>query len=230
MDSKFLRAAIFAGRTATGIKSGTILALGRFWARRDRCFTVYRGQDSAIDYNTVQGVMELDDDEVTIPGQGLPAGTIWHYVRRQVSDCGMESADSPAAVIAIDSAGDMIPATPNVPVDLQAEQVVGGKIKIKWRYSCLAQEISPTGFNIYIDSGSGFDFDTPDDVVAYGLGGNGEFEWESDALIDGESYRFCVRSYATGAGETQNTNYVAELADSGGPDAVTGLTATWEVI
>lgn len=230
MDSKFLRAAIFAGRTANAVKIGTILTAGRFWVRTDRCYTVYRGQDGDIDYDSVQAVMDLDDSEVTIVGQDLPPGTIWRYIRRQVSDCGMESADSPVAVIPIDSAGDMIAATPNVPMDLQAEQVVGGKIKIKWRYSRLGQEISPTGFNIYIDSGGGFDFDTPDDTVAYNLGGNGEFEWESDALNDGDSYRFCVRSYTTGAGETQNTNYVAEVADSGGPDAVTGLTASWEVI
>jgi hypothetical protein len=230
MDSKFLRAAIFSGRTATGIKAGTILTVGRFWVRTDRCYTVYRGQDGDIDYNNVQAVMDLDDDQVTVPGQGLPTGTIWHYVRRQVSDCGLESADSDAAIIMIDGDGDMIPATPNVVDDLQAEQSTGGKIKLKWRYSRLNEEISPTGFNIYIDSGAGFDFDTPDDAVAYGLGGNGEFEWESEALIDGQSYRFCVRSYTTGAGETQNTNYVAEVADSSGPAAPTGLTASWEVI
>jgi len=230
MDSKFLRAAIFAGRTATGIKIGTILTIGRFWVRTSRCYTVYRGQDGDIDYDNVQAVVEIDDEDVTVPAQTLPAGTIWHYIRRQVSSCGIESADSDAAVVVIDVDGDMIGLTPNVPCDLQAEQVAGGKIKLLWRYSRSGEEVSPTGFRIYIDSGSGFDFDSPDDTVAYDLGGNGEFEWESDALIDGETYRFCVRSYTTGAGETQNTNYVAEVADSGGPAAVTGLTASWETI
>ena len=182
-----------------------------------------------MDYENVQAVMDLDDSDVTIPGQALPAGTIWHYVRRQVSDCGLESPDSDAIIVIIDSGGDMIGLTPNIPTSLEAEQVAGGKIKIKWRYSRLNQEITPTGFRMYIDSGSGFDFDTPDATVAYGLGGNGEFEWESDALGDGQSYRFCVRSYATG-GETQNTNYVAETADSSGPDAATGLLASWEEI
>jgi len=229
VDSTFFKTAIFAGRTATGIKTGTILTAGRFWTRRDRCYMIYRGQDGVIDYDNVQAVMGIDDNEATIPGQGLPAGTIWHYIRRQVSDCGVESGDSDAAIVVIDEDGEMIPATPNAVDDLQAEQSTGGRIKIKWRYSRLNQEIGPTGFNIYIDSGAGFDFDTADDVVAY-VGGNGEFEWESEALLDGQTYRFCVRSYATGSGETQNTNYVAEAADSSGPAAATGLTASWEAI
>ncbi len=183
-----------------------------------------------MDYDKVQAVMEIDDSQVSIPAQALQAGTIWHFVRRQVSDCGLESADSDAAVVVIDSAGDMIALAPNAPQSLEAEQVAGGKIEVKWRYSRLNQEIAPTGFKVYIDSGGGFDFDTADATVAYGLGGNGEFEWESDALINGKTYKFCVRSYAGTGGETQNTNYVSEVADSSGPDAITGLSASWEAI
>ena len=229
MEIRFLKEALFAGRTATAIRLGTILTLGRFWVRTSRCYTVYRGQDGVMDYDIAQAVMQSDDSDVTVPGQALPAGTIWHFVRRQVSDCGLESADSDAVILTIDSDGDMIGLTPNAPASLEAEQVAGGKIKVRWRYGRVAEEISPTGFNIYIDSGSGFDFDTADATVAYSLSGNGEFEWESDALDDGHSYRFCVRSYAI-SGETQNIDYVVETADSSGPDAVTGLSATWEEI
>ena len=230
MEIRFLRAALFAGRTATAVRLGTVLTLGRFWVRDSCCHAVYRGQDGIMDYDNVQAVMEIDDSQVSIPAQALPAGTIWHFVRRQLSDCGLESADSDAAIVTIDSGGDMNALTPNAPVSLQADQVAGGKIKLRWRYSPVGEEISPTGFNIYMDSGSGFDFDTADATVAYGLGGNGEFEWQSDALNDGQSYKFCVRSYTTDAGETQNTNYVAKTADSSGPTAVTGLAASWEVV
>jgi len=194
METRFLISALSAGRTATAVRLGTILTLGRFWVRTSRCYTVYRGQDGVMDYDKVQAVMDVDDSQVSIPAQALPAGTIWHFVRRQVSDCGLESADSDAAVVVIDSACDMIGRMPNAPQSLEAEQVAGGKIKVRWRYSRLNQEIMPTGFKVYIDSGGGFDFDTADAIIAYDLGGNGEFEWQSDTLSNGQSYKFCVRA------------------------------------
>lgn len=230
MEFRFLRQALFAGRSATAVRLGTILTLGRLWARTERCHTVYRGQDGELDYTDVQAVMESAASEASLAGQDLPPGTMWHFVRRQVSHCGLESADSPVTRVSIDSAGDMIPATPNEPLSLQAEQVAGGRIKLRWRYVTAGQEISPTGFRVYADSGSGFDFDSPDATVAYGLGGNGQFEWLSGALSDGQLYKFCVRSYATAGGETINSNYVSAVADSGGPDAATGLAATWEAL
>jgi hypothetical protein len=181
-----------------------------------------------MDYERVQAVMDLADEDVAVPAQVLPANTIWHYIRRQVSDCGLESGDSDVAIVRIEPTGEMIPLTPNSPLSLQIEQLSGARLQLRWRYSEIGQEIVPTGFRLYIDSGTGFDFETPDDSVVYYFGGNGEFSWISDALTDGQGYRFCVRSYATGAGESQNSNYVAAIADAGGPPAATNLAATWE--
>lgn len=79
-----------------------------------------------------------------------------------------------------------------------------------------------------MDSGSGFDFGMPQAIVEYGLGGAGEFSWTSDALTDGQLYRFCVRSYYEAGGESRNSNFVAAVADSTGPDAITGLRASWQ--
>ncbi len=228
MRTKWLKDSLFAGMTANAFSLGTVLSLGWFWQRINGCQTVYRGQDGDMDYDNIQAVMELTDSQVTVPHQVLAPKTIWHYLRRQVSDCGIESLDGPIAVITIDSDGDMIPLTPNCPHCLEIEKVSGGKLKVLWRYTEIGQEIIPTGFRIFIDSGSGFDFASPDATVAYNIGGSGEYEWTSDALSDGQQYRFCVRSYATGAGESQNTDYVAATADSGGPLAVTGLLASWE--
>lgn len=158
-------------------------------------YRVYRGQDGVMDYENVQATMDLDDEDVAIPDQVLPANTIWHYIRRLVSDCDLESADSDPAIVRIDSDGEMIPLTPNTPLSLQIEQLSGGRLQIRWRYTEINQEIVPTGFHIFIDSGEGFDFETPDDSVPYYFGGNGEFTWTSAALTDGQRYRFCVRSY-----------------------------------
>ena len=228
MEAKWLKGALFAGMTANAFKLGTVLTLGWFWERLSGCHTVYRGQDGNIDYETIQAVMALGASQVSMPNQALPADTRWHYIRRQVSGCGLESDDSPVCEVVIDSSGDMISDTPNPPLDLTIEQLSGGKLKLRWRYTRLAEEIAPTGFNIYMDSGSGFNFDTPTATVPYGLGGMGEFEWISGALTHGLLYRFCIRSYRTGGGETRNTDFVAALADSVGPDAITGLRATWQ--
>ena len=183
-----------------------------------------------MNYKDIQAVMRLDASQVSIADQALPADTIWHYIRRQVSGCGLEFDDSPVCEVVIYSNGNMIGSAPNPPQDLIIEQLSGGKLKLQWRYTRLEEEIAPTGFNIYMDSGSGFNFDTPTATVSYGLGGMGEFEWTSAALTHGQSYRFCLRSYRTGGGETQNTDYVAALADSVGPDAITGLRVTWAEI
>jgi len=226
MESKFLKEALFCGMSSNAFKLGTVLSLGWFWMRPAGCHNVYRGQDGNMDYDNICGVMSLEDEQVSLAGQALPANTIWHYIRRQVSHCGLESTDSPAAVVRIDSAGDMLKLSPNPPLALTAELLADGKVRLRWRYSRLGEEISPTGFNIYIDSGSGFDFDTPDAEVSYG--GAGELSWTSGELVNGQLYKFAVRSYKTGEGETQNTNFVTAVPDSQGPPAITDIIASWE--
>jgi hypothetical protein len=227
MELKFFQSALFKGRTPNAIKLGTILMLGRFWLRPSGCHTIYRGQDGIINYDDIQAVMGIDDDEITVPAQELAAGTNWHYVRRQCSGCGLESADSPAAVIAINPAGDYIGQLPNNPQTITAELVAGGKIRLRWRYVKKGQEIAPSGFKIYINDGSGFDFENPDATVPYR--GSVEYTWLSDALTHGRRYKFAVRSYALNAGATNNTDFVAAIADSQGPAAASGLEISWQV-
>ena len=91
-------------------------------------------------------------------------------------------------------------------------------------------EVTPTGFNIYIDSGSGFDFESADDTVLFGRARAGQFDWTSETLNNGQLYKFCVRSYYDEGGESRNTDYVSAVADSQGPNAITGLQADWEEI
>lgn len=191
---------------------------------------VYRGQDGIIDYDDTVAFMAEDDVQVVIPDQDLPPDTTWHYIRRKVTACGLESPDSPACIVVIDSNGDMTGPTPPAPAGVSVEKVAGAKLKVRWRYSPTAQEVEPTGFNIYMDSGSGFDFGLPEAIVAYNQGGYGEFDWTSASLTDGQLYRFTVRSYRSGGGESQNTDYVSAAADSTGPDAITGLIASWQEV
>lgn len=161
-------------------------------------YNVYRGQDGVFDYENPVAVMALEDEQVTIPDQDLPPNTTWHYIRRRVSgDCELESPDSPACIVRIDSNGEMLGSIPNTPTKLAVEGLADGKVKLRWRYAPSEEEIAPAGFHIYIDSGAGFDFETPDAIVPYRGGGPkaGEFDWTSESLTHGELYRFCVRSY-----------------------------------
>jgi len=226
MESKFFLNAVYNGRNANAIKLGTILTLGRFWVRPSGCHTLYSGQDGVMDYDTVQAVMDIDDETISLAGQILPPDTIWHYIRRQCSDCGLESSDSPRCVIAIDSNGDMVGSTPNAPTNLRIEQIIGGKLQLRWRYMPTDQQTKPTGFYIYIDSGSGFDFDSPHATVLYNRAV--EHVWQSVALTHGTLYRFVVRSYTTDAGQDNNSNIVSAVADSQGPVAASGLNISWE--
>jgi len=193
-------------------------------------FNVYRGQDGDIDYGSAVATMDLTDTEVQIAAQALPANTIWHYVRRQLSECALESDPSDPCIVRIDGDGDMILDTPNIPDSLSAEQVAGAKLLVRWRYSELSQEIAPTGFRLYIDSGSGFDFDTPDATVAFAQGGGPEFSWTSSALNNGQTYKFCVRAYTAAYGETQNVSFASAVARSSGPSGLTGITSSWETV
>jgi hypothetical protein len=188
---------------------------------------IYRGQDGVIEENPVVG-MGLNDSHVPIANQALPPDTIWNYVRRRVAPCGSESPDSPACIVRIDPEGEIIPTMPNQPLSVTACQQAGGKFLIRWRYTPIGHEITPTGFRIYADSGSGFNFASPTATVNYKLGGHGEFKWESGVYTHGQRIKFCVRAYAQGKGETQNTDYVAAVADAIGPDAITDVYATVE--
>jgi Concanavalin A-like lectin/glucanases superfamily len=129
---------------------------GDFWPLLDGCHVVYRGQNGSIDYTTVQAVMDLEDSEVTINHQDLPPGTSWDYIRQQVSGCGLVSDDSvPICKVLIDDDGDAFADVPNPPLNLTATAVVGGQIKLRWRYSTVNQKIKPTCFNVYYDDGLG---------------------------------------------------------------------------
>jgi hypothetical protein len=181
---------------------------------------VFRGQDGIIDYSNRIAVMTADDTELTLPNQDLPPNTIWHYVRKAYARCCCKySEPSPPCIVIIDANGNMIGAMPNAPTNLVAEPIFGGKIRLRWRYSRYAQEIPPTGFRIYMAQDGGFDFTEPHDSTEYQF--RGEFQWTSDFLVHGQKYKFCVRSYRDGAGESQNTNFAAATADSEGPEPIT---------
>jgi hypothetical protein len=193
--------------------------------------------DYSFDANNseVVALMPLAATSITIPDQDLDPGSIYKYARVAFSDCGKWNFAQVTATVIIDDAGDALAKAPNPPLQLTATVLAGGTVQLQWYYSSIDQAVNPTGFYIYIDSGSGFDFDNPDDTVTApaslaraGMGG--EFTWTSDTLSHGVTHKFCVRSYNASYGQSQNTNFVSAVPDSVGPDAATGITGTWEEI
>ena len=187
---------------------------------------VFRGQDGDIDFNSPVAAMLSSDLRVTINEQDLPPNTIWHYVRRAYAkDCGKYSDPSPPCIVIIDADGNMIGLSPNKPNSIIAEPLSGGRIRLRWRYSRFLQEAAPTGFKIYMDSGEGFDLNSPFDEVGYYF--KGEFFWISEPLDHGKRYKFIVRSYKANYGESQNTNIVSAIADAFGPGPIRDLQLSW---
>jgi hypothetical protein len=196
-----------------------------------RDYNVYRGQDGVIDYNTPIATMLLDDTQVAIAGQTLPAGTIWHYVRRRIKNCcELQSLDSPVCIVRIGDDGEIRGDMPNPPTDLIAEGMAGGKIRLRWRYSAASQETPPAGFAIFVsDSDTPWDFDDPVGLVESGIGRNNSFSWTSAAMTHGKLYRFIVRAYSATGELSQNTNEVSFAADAVGPEAIATVFAEWAV-
>ena len=104
----------------------------------------------------------------------------------------------------------------------------------RWRYSAINQAVAPTGWRIYIDSGSGFNFGLPDATELASVEAtravSSEPTWLSSALSHGQTYKFCVRSYNSDHGETQNTDFVSITADAVGPAAITDLRSSYQEI
>ena len=224
MDVKFLKNVVYKGRCSNAFKLGMIFASGKGWMKPAGCHVVYRGEDGVMDYSTIQAVMNVDAADVTIAVQDLPAETSWHYVRRQVSDCGLESANSPICVVEIDAEGEMELPIPNSPSELKIAKAAGGKLLLTWRYIRINEAISPVGFNVYQDSGEGFDYELPAATVRYTRAS--DYKWISPELTDGQLYKYVVRAFASA--EEVNTVTVQENADAQGPVLIDDITVTIE--
>ena len=140
----------------------------------------------------------------------------------------MESADSPLCIVQISAAGEMLLDAPNVPQDVQLEQLAGARLRLRWRYSTAGQAVAPTGFKIFQATiQQQIDWDVWIATVAYHQGA-GEYSWTSGQLTHGTQYRLAVRSYKTASADSQNTKNYLATADQYGPAAITDLHAEIE--
>jgi hypothetical protein len=186
-------------------------------------YNIYRGQDGVIDYVTPVAVMALEDTEIEITAQDLPPNTIWHYERKQIrGDCSLEGEASNPCIIYMDAAGDMRSAAPNPPMDLTAEPIVGGKVRLRWRYSTAGQEAAPAGFAVFQIQTTPFS-ETPAGIILGGIGLRGEFMWDSDVLTG--TWLFMIKAFTMSNGLSLPSCIVMATTDSQGPPAIETLLA-----
>lgn len=226
MDDHFYNT-LTDGDFGNGLHLMQSLTEGDFWTRGNGCITAYIGPAGEIDTTTIIAASNIADASMSVP-IALPAG-VYHVSRHQVSCCGLQSEAIGYYVLVVDDEGAVINAAPNPPIQLTATQSANGTIILRWRH--VPGAVPATHFKIYIDTGSGFDFNTPLATVRRSPGSAGQQTYTSDPLTHGVMVRFVVRSYSSRTeGESSNTNHVAVTPDAIGPDVISGVTIAQEVI
>ena len=100
METRFLKEALFNGRSTNAVKLGTILTLGRFWVRLFGSQNLYRGLGmESIDFTNILALAEISDTQVAPPAwiEHNPS-TSYFYVVRQTNLCGDEEHSLGGAV------------------------------------------------------------------------------------------------------------------------------------
>jgi len=119
----------------------------------------------------------------------------------------------------VDGTGALLAQFPNAPNTLFATAKEGAKAQLDWKYNTFEQEVAPSEFNVYHNSGGGgVDYGTIQATVTY-VTGVFQYQTTLTSLTDGLTYVFGVRS-KTGANEEQNTNTASALIDGTAPAPV----------
>jgi len=174
------------------------------------------------------GLMDPDDTTGSL-GVALADGT-YSLTRRIICVCGQYGDASEATTVVI-SGGALVPLVPNVPDEVTVTLAADGTAVIRWSYDGVDQAISPTKFNIYIDAGSGFDYDTPDGTVTTATVRDGSQisrTWTTGELDDGVWHQVCVTA-ATASAESSPSTAVQFQPDATDPTVVSSFTASYEV-
>jgi hypothetical protein len=178
------------------------------------------GQGGQIDYTTPIALVAghtWTSTTVTVPGQ-YKLG-----VRAFDPITGLEDQNIDAAIdLVIDAQGNDVTDVPPSPVGLRAFPVAGGKLRVEWTCPCGSTWRQPTGFHVYLSSGSSLDYSQPASTVLWSSSRSGSFSSDVSSLRDGMVYTVAVRSF-NAVGEEPNKIALIVTADSTPPTAVDSL-------
>jgi hypothetical protein len=203
IEASWRKEAVLYGMTDTGVRLGTVLTQGWFWARRAGCSAVYRvevgGSEAGPSYVDPAGsppvaVAPADAKQIALPTYlSHGPGSNYHYLLRRFDRCGRQDLTMRATVhVRIDPDGQLARRAPNTIFNLKARRTADNKVECMWFYWPLDQAAAPHVFNVYWDDGTGhLDLVNPIAVLFYE--GRKYYHYESGPLADG-SYLFAVRA------------------------------------
>lgn len=225
MDAKFQRFRRQEGRFGAGRQLCLGLTWSRFWTLREGCCNLYRGQGH-IDNINFEHIFIVSESKAKLDlGGNLThePETDYFYAVRRVSGAGKQEQGTQAVVkLSLDENGQRRPYRSNLIRDLRAQPAIEGRIRLCWWYWPLGQQAEPDYFAVYGDGGSGnINYDQ---VLAKLDHGSGYFySYLSTPGVDGQTYRFSVRSVAKGDYDDGNRFFVEATVDLNGPASLEGV-------
>jgi hypothetical protein len=220
MEANFF-ASLFGGDSANGTKLCMGLTEGDFWSRPAGVQLLYKGQNSDdIDFCRIVTALNVDDDVFEIPsGQSLSR---WLYVARRVNCCGVEEKTLCAAVmVELDSLGNLVERSCNKVFMVDAEQITGNRILLKWFYQPIHQAKKISRFKIYYDNGTGV-IDYQNTISRLNYAGRKFYEFISNEL-SGSDYKFCIRAAAADNSDDDFTGQIIIQLNRQRPDNISIL-------
>jgi hypothetical protein len=194
MENIFLRDALYSGFTGNGFKYGTVLGRGWFWFRVEGCMAFYRGADlRSICFSDVIFVCDKESEVAEMPADvSHDPGAYYTYLCQKINGAGdSEHTFSACLRLVFDEEGAIAADTCNA-VKLISIHNRDGKVELCWFYDPCDQRISPAGFGIYWDAGSGvMDYENAIGDVRYR--GRRFYFYTSDGLDEGRyTFSICV--------------------------------------
>ncbi|MFC1783407.1 hypothetical protein ACFL02_07455 [Planctomycetota bacterium] len=225
MDAIFQRFRRQEGRFGTGRQLCLGLTWGKFWTLRHGCSNLYRGQGH-IDNIDFEHILIVSDSKAKLDLGGdltHEPDTDYFYAVRRVSGTGKQEQGTQAIVkLSLDENGQRRRSRPNYIRDLRAQPAAEGRIRLCWWYWPLGQQTEPDYFAVYGDGGSGnINYDQALAKVDYGRGNF--YSYLSTPGIDGQTYRFSVRSVAKDEYDDGNRFFVETTVDLNGPASLEGV-------
>ena len=149
----------------------------------------------------------------------------WIFGVRAFDAFGEEQNIDCAVTIILSSAGVDITNQPAPPTALRALAQKAGAVRVEWYYARPAITArTPTGFHVYLGTGSTPNYASPALTVLYTAAIAGTFGGTVPGLANGVTYAVGVRAYNATA-EEDNTHVVSVTAVTVGPSAVVDLSA-----
>jgi len=191
-----------------------------------RGFKVYHNAGvGPIDYDTVRDACASNVTDWTSDVLAYP--NTWRFGVRAYNEYGEEKNVNVARDLVLLASGEESPARPNRPVGVAASAAEGGKVEVTFSYDATHEAAACTRFHVCYDAGSGeINYASPLGVIDKDDAPLTHYAFLSDALTDGQAYRFAVRAATADDVEDDGIEFVEVTADAQAPtqpESLSGL-------